>query len=366
MKFGVFLPNGSNGYILSTRSPQYTPTYAHNLAITQEAERHGLDFVLSMIKFRGFGGPSGYWNACLESFTLMSALAAQTSRVVLYPSVAILSIHPAVAARMVATIDDVSGGRCGLNIVTGWNRPEYMQMGMWPGDEYYERRYEYAAEYLRIMKALWRDGQVTHKGEFFDLPDCRCLPTPHRDIPIVCAGSSPRGVRFTAELGDHNFVAAPLDKLRKIGTQLKDATHEFGRQVGTYAQFVIVSADTDEDARRRADTILAGADLEAIGNVVGSASLDTNRGGTSDEIQAALGRPIEDGNVVFMGTPVLCGSHESVARQIESIAADTPVDGLLLSFPDFVGGIRDFGAKILPLLSPSVREVRTAQPVAQP
>ena len=78
-----------------------------------------------------------------------------------------------------------------------------------------------------------------------------------------------------------------------------------------------MSAETDEDAHLQADTILAGADLEAIGNVVGSASLDTNRGGTSDEIQAAIGRPIEDGNVVFMGTPVLCGSYESVARQIE-------------------------------------------------
>ena len=64
MKFGVFLPNGSNGYIPSAASPLYAPTYAHNLAIAREAERQGLDFVLSMMKFRGFGGSTGYWDAC--------------------------------------------------------------------------------------------------------------------------------------------------------------------------------------------------------------------------------------------------------------------------------------------------------------
>ena len=71
VKFGVFLPNGSNGYIPSAASPVYEPTYQHNLEISVAAERHGLDFVLSMMKFRGFGGETGYWDSCLESFTLM-------------------------------------------------------------------------------------------------------------------------------------------------------------------------------------------------------------------------------------------------------------------------------------------------------
>ncbi len=56
MKFGVFLPNGSNGYILSAGNPIYTPTFEHNKAISIEAEKQGLDFVHSMMKFRGFGG----------------------------------------------------------------------------------------------------------------------------------------------------------------------------------------------------------------------------------------------------------------------------------------------------------------------
>src|SRR5260221_238615 len=83
-----------------------------------EAEAQGFDMILSMMKYRGFGGDTGYWDACLETFTLMAALAAVTSRVELFPSVTLPALHPAVVARMVSTIDDISGGRCGLNIVT--------------------------------------------------------------------------------------------------------------------------------------------------------------------------------------------------------------------------------------------------------
>ena len=62
MKLGVFLPNGSNGYIMSKAIPPYMPTWELNRDITLEAERLGFDFVLSMMKFRGFGGETGYWD----------------------------------------------------------------------------------------------------------------------------------------------------------------------------------------------------------------------------------------------------------------------------------------------------------------
>ena len=350
MRFGVFLPNGSNGYIPSTASPRYLPTWRHNLDITIEAERQGLDFVLSMMKFRGFGGESGYWDACLESFTLMSALAAATSRIGLFPSVTLLSTHPAVAARMIATIDDISGGRCGLNIVTGWNKPEYTQMGLWRGDEYFERRYEYASEYLKIVKALWRDGCVTHRSEFFDLEDCSVLPRPSREIPIVCAGQSAKGISFTAAHGDHNFVIAHPAALSAIVDNVRAAATANGRRVGTYALFGLVIAPTDDEAEAIGDAIVAGADTGAIANILASAALDTNVGGTADRMKAGLSMPLETGNIAFMGFPVIYGSPATVADKIDKVAAETGVDGMLFSWPDFVPGIRDFGEKVLPLL----------------
>ena len=348
MKFGVFLPNGSNGYIPSTTSPRYLPTWQHNLDITIEAERQGLDFVLSMMKFRGFGGSSGYWDACLESFTLMSGLAAATTRIGLFPSVTLLSTHPAVAARMIATIDDISGGRCGLNIVTGWNKPEYTQMGLWRGDDYFDRRYEYAADYLAIVKALWRDGRVTHKSEFFDLDDCSVLPVPRREIPIVCAGQSSKGIAFTAGFGDQNFVIADPPALKAIVDKVHAAAAERGRRVGTYALLSLIIAPTDAAAKRIGDDIVAGADTGAIANILASAALDTNVGGTADRMKAGLSMPLETGNIAFMGFPVIHGSPATVAAKLDDIAAETGVDGMLFSWPDFVPGIRDFGEQVLP------------------
>ena len=350
MKFGVFLPNGSNGYIPSKGSPVYLPTYAHNKAISQEAERLGLDFVLSMMKFKGFGGETGYWDACLESFTLMAALAADTKTIGLFPSVTLLSAHPPVVARMISTIDDISEGRCGLNIVTGWNKPEYTQMGLWRGDEYFDRRYDYAREYLTILKDLWRTGETNFKGEFFSLEGCSVYPQPGRDIPIVCAGQSPKGISFTAEMGDQNFVIAHPEALKSIvaGVHAAAATH--GRKVGTYALMHMIVARTDAEARAQAEAIIAGADHGAIANIMASAAMDTNAGGIAERLKSGLSLGLEEGNMAFMGIPVLAGSPETLALRIDEIAAETGIDGMLFSWPDFVGGITDFGERVMPLL----------------
>lgn len=350
MKFGVFLPNGSNGYIPSANAPVYLPSWQHNLDITLEAERQELDFVLSMMKYRGFGGQTGYWDACLETFTLMAGLAAATSRIGLFPSVTLLAHHPAVCARMVATIDQISNGRCGLNIVTGWNKPEYTQMGLWRGDDYYERRYEYAADYLSIVKALWRDGRVTHKSEFFDLDDCTVTPHPGRELPIVCAGQSPKGVAFTAAMGDHNFVMAHPSRLKAIVEGVKAESGKHGRSVGTYALLGLLIADTDDEARRQGEHIIAGADQGAIANILASAAMDTNVGGTADRMKEALSLPLEDGNIAFMSFPVIHGSPKTVAEKLDAIAEETGIDGMLFSWPDFVPGIRRFGEEVRPLM----------------
>jgi hypothetical protein len=76
MQLGVFIPIGNNGWLISTNSPQYKPSFDLNAEIVRKAETFGFDFALSMIKLHGFGGPSEFWNYNLESFTLMAGLAA--------------------------------------------------------------------------------------------------------------------------------------------------------------------------------------------------------------------------------------------------------------------------------------------------
>ncbi len=355
MKFGVFLPNGSNGYLITKAIPPYLPTWELNRAVTLEAERQGLDFVLSMMKFRGFGGETGFWDACMESFTLMAALASITDRIGLVPTTTILTQHPAYAARMMATLDDVSGGRAALNIVTGWNKPEYQQMGLWRGDEYYEERYAYARDYVEILRALWRDGRVTHKSRFFELEDCSCLPTPRHEIPIVAAGQSAAGRQFVADVGGHNFVMAPPERVHVQAADLKALAHKTGREVATYALLHLVAEETDEKADQVCRDIVAGGDLDAIRTMIASAQMDTVQDGTTEQLrqsaaEALLGGDPEEANMAFMGFPAIVGSYETVAQKIDALAADPNVEGILFSWPDWVSGIRRFGERVLPLL----------------
>src|ERR1700735_3984621 len=116
MEIGVFIPIGNNGWLISENAPQYMPTFDLNKEIVLKAEHYGLDFALSMIKLRGFGGKTEFWEHNLESFTLMAGLAAVTSKIKIFATAATLTMPPAIVARMAATIDSISNGRFGLNV----------------------------------------------------------------------------------------------------------------------------------------------------------------------------------------------------------------------------------------------------------
>jgi len=283
--FGVFLPIGNNGWILSETSPQYKPSFDFNRRITQRAEELGFGFVLSMAKFRGYGGPTEHWNHCLESLSLMAGLAAVTERIKLYGSISPITLNPAIAARYAATVDDISGGRFGINIVAGWNKSEYAQMGLWPGEEHYSRRYDYASEYVEIMKTLWRDGTATVHSEYFDLEDCMCMPKPKHHIDIVGAGSSPRGKRFVAEHADFHFGGGSSpEKVAESNRLLLDEAAKTGRTVGSYPAVMVVLGDTDEDAMAKVAKYNAGADDEAIDFMSAMYGLDTATDGSSADV----------------------------------------------------------------------------------
>ena len=107
MRFGVFLPNGSNGYIMSKAIPPYMPTWELNRDITLEAERLGFDFVLSMMKFRGFGGETGYWDGCLESFSLDRVeTPVGAARSFIHPGLGKWPLHACSCSRAIAAFAD--------------------------------------------------------------------------------------------------------------------------------------------------------------------------------------------------------------------------------------------------------------------
>ena len=320
------------------------------MQVVQAAEAHGFDFALSKIKLRGFGGKTEFWDHNLESFTLMAGLAAVTSRIKLFATAATLVMPPAIVARMASTIDSISHGRFGLNVITGWQRPEYSQMGLWPGDEYFTRRYDYLGEYVRVMRELWATGHSDFKGDFFQMDDCRLSPQPKADMKIICAGQSDAGLDFSAQWADYNFclgkgINTPTAFAPVVG-KLKAATAKTGRHVTTFVLVMLIMGETDEAAHATWEHYKAGADVAAMAWLTQQAQADTRSGADTNVRQ--LGLPEGAVNLNF-GT--LVGSHASVARMLDEIAAVQGVEGVLLVFDDFVKGVREFGESVQPLMA---------------
>jgi pyrimidine oxygenase len=349
VKIGVFIPIGNNGWLISENSPQYRPSFALNKQVTLTAERYGLDFVLSMIKLRGFGGKTEFWDHNLESFTLMAGLAAVTTRIKLFATCATLVIPPAIAARMASTIDSISDGRFGLNLITGWQKPEYSQMGLWPGDAYFGRRYEYVSEYIQVMRELWETGHSDFKGEFFKMEDCRLSPRPQVPMKIICAGQSEAGMAFSAQYADYNFcfgkgVNTPVAFAPTVA-KLNEANARTGRNVTAYALFMVIADETDAAARAKWEHYKAGTDQEAVRWLVDQSAADKASGGDTNVRQMA--DPVSAVNI-NMGT--LVGSYETVARLLDEIDTVEGCEGVLLTFDDFIKGTEDFGTRIQPLM----------------
>ncbi len=359
MQLGVFLPIGNNGWLISTTSPQYKPSFALNKTVTEKAERFGFDFALSMIKLRGFGGPSEFWDHNLESFTMMAGLAAVTSRIQLFATIGVLTMPPPIVARMAVTIDSISGGRFGVNVITGWQEKEYAQMGLWPGEAHYAHRYEYCEEYVTVMKELWSKGQSDFKGEFFKMEDCRCLPLPSRQIPIVCAGQSDRGTQFAAEYADFNFVASsglndPCNIAKPV-SRLVAKTAETGRTCGALVLIMIIADETDEAAMAKWEHYKSGTDYEALAWRDGEAGKDRK----ADESSTVNRFAKTTAQKLPTSQSVLVGSYAHIASMLDDLAAVPGVQGAMLTFDDFVIGMEQFGTRIQPLMK-SRRDLKLA------
>ncbi len=364
MQLGVFIPIGNNGWLISTTSPQYKPSYDLNKTIVEKAEKFGFDFALSMIKLRGFGGPSEFWDYNLESFTLMAGLAAVTTKIKLFATIGVLSMPAPIVARMAVTIDSISHGRFGVNIISGWQEKEYSQMGIWPGDEFYASRYEYCEEYVSIMNDLWSKGVSDHKGHFLQMEDCRCLPMPTAKIEIVCAGQSDRGVKFAAEYADYNFVASmgfnEPALVGKVISRLVTATERTGRKCGALVLIMIIADETDAVAEAKWQHYKDGTDLEALAYRDGQANNDT----VKDPMSVAGRFLPATAKRLPTNQGVLVGSYAKVAALLDELAAVPGVAGAMMTFDDFVRGMENFGTRIQPLMKSRINLPTASHQVA--
>ena len=341
--FGVFLPVASGGWIVSKASPPLDGRWRSNLEAALAAERNGLDFVLSMGKWRGFGGATDHWATSMESIAMMAGIAQATSRIKVWATAHALLHNPAVIAKMITTLDHISGGRAGLNIVAGAYRDEFEQMGAWDNALNHDDRYLLAEEWTTVIKRLWSEPSVDFNGRFFQMTDCVSDPKPlSRPRPdLICAGQSDRGFQFSVREADACFIGGRSQaERREHSLRAKTIAAEMGKSIKTYAMCTVVHGQTDadaEDAVRRYDE---AADVGALANMLRSWGVAEG----AEAERRAKGMPA-------CNTQMAIGSPATCAEQIEAFFDDCEVDGVMLIFPDYVEGLDMFGREILPRLA---------------
>jgi len=337
--FGAFLPVANGGWIISKTAPRLDGLWRQNLEAALAAEAAGLDFVMSMGKWRGFGGETDHWGTSMESVTLMAAVAQATSRIKVWATVHSLLHNPAVTAKMITTLDHISGGRAGLNIVAGAYKAEFDQMGAWDDRLDHDERYELAEEWTTIVKRLWSEPAVNFEGRYFRMKDCVSDPKPlSRPRPdLICAGISDRGLRFAVQAADICFVGGRTGvERRDASRRAKRIAAEYGLTTRTYMMCTVIHADTDAEAEALVEIYRDGVDMAAVIEMLRSWGVPPERLTSVAQSQGA-----------FM-TQTVVGAPATCAAEIEACMAYCEIDGLMLIFPDYVKGLKMFGAEILP------------------
>jgi len=340
---GVFLPIANGGWILSKNKPKIDASYAYCRDAAVLTEKHGLDFAMAMAKYRGFGGETEHWDYQLDSYLTMAGIAEATRRVKVWGTVHTLLQNPGVVAKMVATLDQISGGRAGLNVVTGSYKDEFAQMGAWRDDVNHDERYDLAYEWIQAIKALWTGESVTKHGKYYQLEDCRSLPVPSAQPFLVCAGTSKKGMRFTSSEMDAIFLSGgEHSELKTASDAAKADAAELGRTVRTYSMMTIIFGDTDAQAEEKAQAIREGFDEGALhGMMRAYGFLDTEIGKENDFTKKS--------RAGFM-TPQARGTPDTVIDYLTDLFTISGTDGLMLIFDDYMSGIPIFGEKVLPVL----------------
>ncbi len=340
--YGIFLPIGNGGWMLSTTAPHPEATYLWNRRAALHAETIGLDFIMSMAKWRGFGGTTDHWGRSLESMTMMAALAEATSRVRVWATMHANVHNPAVAAKMFTTLQDISGGRAGMNIVNGAYPAEFQQFGIWDPELSHEDRYRMTELWTEAVLRLWTEPSVTMHTPYFDLVDCESRPHPASRPTIISAGKSADARRFQARYADGAFLAADsLDEMRALSADVHGQAAAHGRVCKTYSMLTVVQDETDELAAKKVKEWGAGVDREALARM--------RRSWGVPEDQARAWAAGVAGEAAFQ-TAYVAGSAKTVTDHIEYIVREADLDGLMLIFPEYDEDMLLFGDTVLPVL----------------
>lgn len=347
-KLGLFSPNCSGGLAVTKIPDRWSASWEDNLALAKAAEAAGIDFLLPIARFIGYQGETNFHGAVLDPIVWAAGLLASTKRINVFSTVHTAFNNPMVVAKQLATLDQIGGGgRAGLNVVAGWNLPEYEALGA-PMPEAHDDRYGFAAEWLGIIEQAWStEGKFQVDGTYYQLKDTESEPKPKGGrVPILNAGSSAQGRDFAAHFSDFAFTIIP-DAATGAGIVrgMKDeARRKYQREVGVFTLGHVVCRDTQAEAE---DYLAYYADVNADWGAVDY--LMALQGMHAQSFTPEMLQTMRSRFASGHGSLPIVGTPEDVAEQIRAVS-DAGFDGMTLAFVDYTSEVTEFGHKVMPIL----------------
>jgi alkanesulfonate monooxygenase SsuD/methylene tetrahydromethanopterin reductase-like flavin-dependent oxidoreductase (luciferase family) len=344
LKLGVFSANADGGLAITDVPERWRAGWADNLTAAQIADRAGLEFLLPIARWRGFGGKNRVREWSFETFTWAAALAASTDRIGLFMTVHVPLVHPLYAAKALATVDHVSCGRAGLNIVCGWNPKEFAMFGT----SLTEKGYDQAEEWLQVLeRAYASDAPFDYNGTYYKLNEAISRPASlqmPRPVTMNAAFGSP-GRDFAARNCD--FLFTTFTEIADAGKHVADITaraQSSQREVGVYTVCHVVCRETQAEAddyyHRYAATL---ADHEAV---------DAHMAGKKEFSQSHDREAYDRYRQRFAGgagSYPLVGTPERIVKDMIAIC-EQGYAGIALSFVNYTQELPYFCDRVLPLL----------------
>ncbi|MCZ8133291.1 MAG: LLM class flavin-dependent oxidoreductase [Steroidobacteraceae bacterium] len=347
LKLGVFGLNVSHGCSMTDRPEVLKVTWPESVRLAQLADRAGFEALIPVARWKGMGGRTNFNHRNFETFTWAAGLSAVTQRISVFATFHVPTVHPVRAAKEVATIDHISGGRFGLNIVAGWNEREIGMFGL-PQKEH-DARYDVADDWLELCRQLWtREGEFDYAGPYFTSPGAYSEPKPiQRPHPVIMsAGNSARGQQFAAQNADLNFVIAKdVAGCAQIAARGKALAREkYGREMQVFGQAYVVCAETEKEAKE-----LERRYVHETGDWTGVRNLLDVLIPNSQSALGAGWEAFAANLIAGYGAIPLVGTAEQIVDGMKAFA-DAGLDGITLSWVDYGAGLEHFETVLLPML----------------